>query len=147
MNIKKYILLLIICSNVVFAVSIRPQVGYGIDDSKHLGLRILLKSSPSMEQAYGLEITQFKTTNDEFTAIGIILEQRQFGWFNNSIGTIGYLNYGEDNQNIFGLVTNLGFEPKTNNFFKPFISFRTDLIFTKSINHIYSLSIGYKFNF
>ena len=127
-------------------IQIRPHFGYGDNNTKHYGLRALLNSNK--KQAYGIELTKFKTNDDEFTAVGIILEQRLWEWFNMSIGTIGYMNYGLDNQNIFGVVSNLGWEPNNSIPFKPFVTFRNDIIFAKEkTQNIYSISFGFKFEF
>ena len=68
---------------------------------------------------YGLEVTQFDSDDNEFTSIGIVLEQRLFKWFNMSIGTIGYFDYGVDSENLIGLTSNLGWEPENHIPFKP----------------------------
>ena len=127
-------------------IQIRPHFGYGGNDTKHYGLRILLNSNK--KQAYGLELTKFKTNDDAFNAIGIVLEQRLWEWFNMSIGTVGYFDYGIDNQNIIGLTTNLGWEPNNSISFKPFITYRNDTIFAKEkIEILHSISLGLKFEF
>ena len=127
-------------------VSIRPHFGFGSDGSTHYGARVLLDSSAS--QAYGLEVTKFKTTNDEFTAIGIVLEQKLWGWLNTSIGTVGYFNYGANNENAIGLMSNLGWEPDDDTPFRPFVTYRNDTIFGKDATKIlHSISLGYKFKF
>ena len=65
-----------------------------------------------------------------------------------SIGTVGYMNYGLDNQNVVGLVSNLGWEPNNSIPFKPFITYRSDIIFTKEKTKIMSsISFGFKFGF
>jgi hypothetical protein len=136
------------------AVSFRPNVGIGYTTSYgkgidglgcHLGGRFLLDANSN--QKYGLEITYIKAVaseNRDYVAIGIVLEQRKFDWFNMSIGTIGYINT-QENTNPFGIVTNLGWEPKTSGYFKPFVTYRSEWIFDKVILGINSISIGLKF--
>ena len=127
-------------------LQIRPHFGYGSSNSRHYGARILLNSSDI--QAYGLEITDFKSDNNHFQAVGIVLEQRLWEWFNMSIGTVGYLNYGEKRENIIGLVSNLGFEPNNHIPFRPFITYRSDTIFAKEKTKLlHSVSVGFKFEF
>lgn len=134
-------------------LSIRPHFGVGTDDSKHFGGRILLKSGK--KQAYGLEFTRFEIEDEsnstekiKFNTIGIVLEQKLFGWFNMSIGTVGYFDYGPDEQNVVGLVSNLGWEPSYTGWFKPFVTFRNDLIFdTDETKSISSISLGMKISF
>ncbi len=123
---------------------VRPHFGYGSKESRYYGVRVLLNSNS--KQAYGLEIAKFKTQNGNFSAIGIVLEQRLWEWFNMSIGTIGYFDYKE--QNSIGLVSNLGFEPNNHIPFRPFITYRNDTIFGKEkIDTIDSINIGFKFKF
>jgi hypothetical protein len=100
------------------------------------------------KRRYGLELTQFVDENDEsFSSIGIVLEQRLFKWFNMSIGTIGYFDYGVDSDNVIGLTTNLGWEPDNHIPFKPFITYRNDMIFGDETDTIHSLSIGFTWAF
>jgi len=127
----------------------RPHSGYGfIANGKgisHYGGRILL--STNNFQKYGLEVTAFDSKDKEFISIGIILEQRPFEWFNMSIGTVGYFNFGHKSDNAPGLTTNLGWEPDNHIPFKPFVTYRTDVIFSNSIDIVNSLSIGFNFEF
>lgn len=130
--------------NKVSILQICPHFGYGTEESRHYGARILLNSSET--QAYGLEITKFKTKDNDFSAIGIVLEQRLWDWFNMSIGTIGYFDYRE--QNSMGLVSNLGWEPNNHIPFRPFVTYRNDIIFGKDKTEtIHSVSVGFKFEF
>ena len=126
----------------------RPHFGYGSLDGKaisHYGGRILLGAGEYRK--YGLEITKFKNSTNNFTSIGIVLEQRLFGWFNMSIGTVGYFDYGKSDENIIGLTTNLGWEPDNHIPFKPFITYRNDVIFDGNTKVIHSISIGFDFEF
>jgi len=127
-------------------INIRGVFGFGTDNSRHVGARILLNSGKN--QTYGVEFTTFKTDGGNFTAGGVVLEQRLWGSFNMSIGSLGYFNYGENNENIIGLVSNLGWEPDNHIPFKPFITYRSDTIFQKNKTHlIHSLSVGFKSEF
>ncbi len=122
-----------------------PHFGYGYitpeETVAHYGVRLLLPADSS--RRYGIEFTNF----DEFFVAGIILEQRLFEWFNMSIGTVGYFNYGSDQNNVVGLVSNLGWEPDNHIPFKPFITYRSDMIFEDSIKSINSISLGFNFEF
>jgi penicillin V acylase-like amidase (Ntn superfamily) len=130
--------------NSTSTLQIRPHFGYGNQNTTHYGARILLNSSNT--QAYGLEVTEFKTKDDDFLAIGIVLEQRLWEWFNMSIGTIGYFDH--KNQNSIGLVSNLGWEPNNHIPFRPFITYRNDIIFAKDKTEtLHSISAGFKFEF
>lgn len=127
-------------------LTLRPHGGFGSEGSKHYGGRILLNAGEIRK--YGLEFSKFETNNDSFSSIGIVLEQRLFEWFNMSIGTVGYFDYGVNNENTVGLVSNLGWEPNNHIPFKPFITYRTDLILAKDKTKTYhSLSIGFNISF
>ncbi len=122
--------------------------GYGSVAGKsifHYGGRILLPANEIRK--YGLEITAFHGKDNKFTSVGIILEQRLLGWFNMSIGTIGYFDYGNNSTNIAGLTTNLGWEPDNHIPFKPFVTYRNDVIFSNPIDVGHSLSVGFAFEF
>ena len=148
----KTIIALLVIQSTLFAevlvehsiLKIRPHFGYGTEESEHYGLRALLNSSDT--QAYGLELTKFKTKDDDFSTIGMVLEQRLWGWFNMSIGTVGYFDY--QNENTVGLVSNLGWEPDNHIPFKPFVTYRNDTIFRKDkTDSMHSISAGFNFEF
>jgi len=134
---------------------VRPQVGYGymasLDSSNggyisHAGLRILLSAGEI--RRYGLEATRFRFNDGGgFRSLGIVLEQRLWDWFNMSIGTIGYFNYGVGSTNPVGLMTNLGWEPSNYKKLKPFITYRNDIISSENTDIVHSLSIGVTFSF
>ena len=136
--------------NAESSLVIRPQVGYGYIDSSasqkrgnlnHFGIRLLLSTGGN--KRYGLEATEFNPENGVgFYSLGIVLEQRLWNWFNMSIGTVGYFDYVENLGNPVGLMTNLGWEPDSYHTFKPFITYRNDLIFGKNVDVVHSLSIG-----
>ncbi len=141
--------------NAESSLIVRPQVGYGYMDSSslsnngsinHVGLRILLNTGEN--KRYGLEATRFHLNNAKsFGSLGIVLEQRLWNWFNMSIATIGYFNYKIGSKNPVGLMTNLGWEPNSYKNFKPFITYRNDIIFSEDIDIVYSISIGVTFVF
>ncbi len=134
---------------------IRPQFGYGFIDSSgpnaggnlnHLGMRLLLDAGGN--KRYGLEATEFSPEKGRrFYSVGIALEQRLWNWFNMSIGTVGYFDYGASSENPVGLMTNLGWEPSSYKSLKPFITYRNDLIFGKEVDVAHSLSAGLSFEF
>lgn len=129
----------------------RLHSGYGFLEGKgisHYGGRILLSAGDNKK--YGLEITAFNSKDKKFVSVGIILEQRLLGWFNMSIGTIGYFNFSNNSNNVgAGLTTNLGWEPDNHIPFKPFVSYRNDVMIFSNyiINVIHSLSVGFAFEF
>jgi len=73
--------------------------------------------------------------------------QRLWNWFNMSIGTVGYFGYGADSINPVGLMTNLGWEPSHYEKFKPFVTYRNDVIFSEDMDVSYSVSVGATFSF
>ncbi len=121
---------------------VRPQIGVGMLDGKnyqHAGARLLLNAND--QQKYGLELSRINTSLGDYLAVGIVLEQRKFGWFNMSIGSIGY--FGRDGRlNLPGLVSNLGWEPVSNETFKPFVTLRNDVMFGSKTQNGYALSAG-----
>lgn len=129
-------------------VMFRPHAGYGISKSSsetfsHVGGRLLLNAG---DKKYGIDVTYFDAPQ-AFTSIGVMLEQRPFGWFNMSIGSVGYLGYGEDKDNLFGYSSSLGWEPDNSIGFLPFVTFRTDVIFADEIELINSFSAGFSVKF
>lgn len=122
--------------------AVRPQIGFGKLDGnsyQHSGVRLLLNAND--KQKYGLELSRINTSLGDNLAVGIVLEQRKFGWFNMSIGSIGY--FGQDGrQNLPGLVSNLGWEPVSNDVFKPFVTLRNDVMFGSKTQYGYALSAG-----
>ena len=137
------------------SITIRPQAGYGYMNASnsdnsggiaHVGVRALLNASEI--RRYGLELSKLSMDGGkDFTSFGIVLEQRLWGWFNMSIGTVGYFDYGENSENPVGLITNLGWEPSHYKTFKPFITFRNDVIFSNDTDTVQSLSIGMSLEF
>ena len=143
--ILTFLAILISCGNVLGEgdIAVRPQIGFGKLDGQgyqHAGVRLLLNAND--KQKYGLELSRINTSAGDYLAVGIVLEQRKFGWFNMSIGSIGY--FGRDGrQNIPGLVSNLGWEPVTSDVFKPFVTLRNDVLFGSKTQAGYALSVGF----
>ncbi|OIO60947.1 MAG: hypothetical protein COX57_05995 [Alphaproteobacteria bacterium CG_4_10_14_0_2_um_filter_63_37] len=131
------------------ALLVRPQAGIGVFEGgsqngkmvRHAGIRILGQAGGA--KRYGLELTRLTPERGpSFTAFGIVLEQRLWGWFNMSIGTIGYIGAGGGRQRPFGLVTNLGWEPEDWEGIKPFVTLRSETIGTDPVGRVHSLSVG-----
>ncbi len=128
-------------------VMIRPHGGYSVLEGEHLGHfggRILLPASEI--RRYGVDVTRFEGGHS-FTTAGVVLEQRLFGWFNMSIGTVGYFDYTQTGGHVPGVMTNLGWEPALNYWVKPFVTYRADFIFDDKteINHGISAGISFEF--
>lgn len=126
----------------------RPEAGFGMVGNEgifHAGFRLLLNSGKN--QRYGLDVTYFESKDNKFVSIGIVLEQILFGWLNSSIGTIGYFDYGKDNDKLFGITSNLGWEPDNHIPIKPFVTWRNDIIFGSKIENVNFLSIGFDITF
>jgi hypothetical protein len=133
-------------------LAIRPHVGLGYGSEPggessgrvlHAGGRVLLSASAS--KSYGIEATYLqvpaKGTHAEYLAVGIVLEQRLWHWFNMSIGTIGYVGLATGTGNPFGIVTNLGWEPDWGRF-SPFVTYRSEWIFRSPVVTVNSASAG-----
>ena len=124
-------------------IQIRPHAGVGYLDGatyQHAGLRVLLNAGA--DKKYGLELTRIYTDKDDYTAAGIVLEQKKFGWFNMSIGPIGYFGMSSGSKHLPGMVVNLGWEADTAKAFKPFVTFRNDVIFADKTISGQSISAG-----
>ncbi|QTE22695.1 hypothetical protein [Polaribacter cellanae] len=126
-------------------ILLRPNANIGLLNNNVIssfGIRTLLKAGSN--KAYGMEISRFRNhkTNKIFYSAGIIIEQKLFNWFNMSAGTVGYFNFGDLSENVVGFTSNLGWEPNSNKRFSPFITYRSDCIFTSKIQFIHSLNIG-----
>ncbi|MBI3813569.1 MAG: hypothetical protein HY279_03760 [Nitrospinae bacterium] len=136
-------------------ITVRPHAGYGYSSSAnskydggvfHAGARFLLNSGE--RQRYGLEVSHFNLNGEnDFTSFGIILEQLLWGWFNMSIGTVGYFSYGKDSDNPVGLTTNLGWEPEIFKNLTSFITYRNDIVFHNDTAVMTSVSAGLSWQF
>jgi hypothetical protein len=108
-----------------------------------VGGRVLL--SANEKQSYGVETTYLrvpaKGAHADYLAVGIVLEQRLWNWFNMSIGTVGYVGLSSRTGNPFGIVTNLGWEPSWGRI-SPFVTYRSDWIFNNPVVNASSLSVG-----
>ena len=136
-----------------FDLELRPHAGVGYSSTfgngpgsvaLHAGGRVLLAAN-SM-QSYGVEATYLRVrardgTDAERLAVGIVLEQRLWDWFNMSIGTIGYIGLATGQGNPFGIVTNLGWEPHWGRV-SPFVTYRSDWVFGDPVVGVSSLSAG-----
>lgn len=125
---------------------IRPQAGWGkatdgaSEEVSHAGARLLLSANEA--QRYGLELSRFHAESHDFTAAGIVLEQRVGRVFNMSIGTVGYFGFDGSSGNPVGLTTNLGWEPAGEGRVEPFVTYRADFIYARETTAIHSLSVG-----
>ncbi len=129
---------------------IRPNISLGIHNGAFTysyGVRTLLLAG--VDKKFGLELSRFHTpeTDADFWTLGIILEKRAYKWFNIAIGTIGYIDYGEDADNVFGLVTNIGWEPLNSKMLSPYISFRKDFVFYQELHSLFLLNVGINIRF
>ena len=108
----------------------------------HFGGRVMLNAADARK--YGAEATFFHPRNGEnYTAFGIVLENKKWDWFAMSIGTVGYFGFLGTRDNPVGMTTNLGWEPNRPKKFKPVASYRTDIIFYHRITTTHSVSIGF----
>jgi hypothetical protein len=134
-------------------LELRPHAGGGYASALgdgpgggvfHAGGRVLLAANAT--KLYGLEATYLRVpgkggTRAEYLATGIVLEQRLWGCFNMSIGTVGYVGLSSGLGNLFGIVTNLGWEPDWGRI-SPFFTYRSDWIFSQPKVNINSVSAG-----
>jgi hypothetical protein len=153
-----FILLLPIPS-VYSKILLRPFAGAGYSQTAgsdgtgagvHAGARLLLQANAN--QSYGIEVSFIdayriagSAEDIKFIPVGLVLEQKLFGWFIMGIGTIGYVGIGSNKSNPFGLVTNLGWEPEWDSKWSPFITYRAEFIFDEQIRQHSSISSGITF--
>ena len=124
-------------------IKIRPQAGIGIldgDKSYHSGLRLLFKASE--DKKYGMELSRMFTDKADYIVAGVILERKNFGWLNLSIGSVGYFGQSSGTPNLPGLVANMGWEPETTGAIKPFVTIRNESIFGDKVILGTSISAG-----
>jgi hypothetical protein len=142
-------------------ILIRPHLGMGYTDvsgegasgmARLIGSRFLLSAGGN--KSYGLEVSYIEAyagkddkPDTDYLAVGIVLEKKPFESFNMGIGTIGYLGMGDNSDNPFGIVTNLGWEPEYKGNITPYISFRSEWIFDENIFKINTLTAGMRFRF
>jgi hypothetical protein len=134
-------------------LELRPHAGggYGSDVGNgsggiafHAGGRVLLAANAM--KLYGVEATYVRVparggTHADYLAVGIVLEQRLWDWFNMSIGTVGYIGLSTGLGNPFGIVTNLGWEPNWGRV-SPFVTYRSEWIFSAPVATANTVSTG-----
>jgi hypothetical protein len=127
---------------------LRPQAGSGVMEGaqyQHAGFRFLLNASETKK--YGLEYSRISTAQGDYIARGIVLEDKKFDWLNLSIGSVGYFGQGAGMQNLPGLVGNIGWEPSNKGAFRPFATYRYDMIYGSKTLVGNSFSIGLAVSF
>ena len=132
-------------------LELRPHAGVGslanLGSSSsagywHAGGRVLLTAN--QVQSYGIEVTHLGSKDRDFLTVGVVLEQKLWGWFLMGIGTVGYVKTGGSGRtdgSPFGVVSNLGWEPSWGRL-SPFVSYRAEWIFADSVLLGSSLSAG-----
>jgi hypothetical protein len=145
-------------------LDVRPDVGYGYAVSKdhergmgyHAGVRILSNvrslSSATPDKRWGIEIasvspfeSKASLSGEKYVAVGIMVEQTLSNQFVITIGTLGYIGVDRNKNNPFGLLTEIGWEPKFGNNAHLFAAVRYESIYDTSTISRYSLSAGIKF--
>jgi len=126
---------------------LRPHAGIGVINDveyRHEGFRLLINASDT--KRYGFEYSRVSTAQGDYIASGIVLEKKE-GALNLSIGTIGYNGQNGSTQFRPGVVLNVGWEPPASGSFRPFISYRNDVIFadTRLFGHALSMGLAASF--
>ena len=112
------------------------------------GLRGLFQANE--RQRYGFEVAYLDALADEdedvaYAAVGIVLEQALARRFFASIGSLGYFGVDDNEDNPFGIVSMIGWEPKSGGSVKPFVTLRNDLVFDETTTRITTLGAGIRF--
>jgi hypothetical protein len=146
-------------------LDVRPDVGYGYAVSKdhdsgmgyHAGVRILSNvrsmSTATPDKRWGIEIavvspfeSKASLSREKYVAVGLMVEQTLSDQFVITIGTLGYIGVDQNKNNPFGLLTEVGWEPKFKDSTHLFAAVRYETIYDTSTITRYSLSVGMKFN-
>jgi hypothetical protein len=145
-------------------LDIRPDIGYGYATSKdhqrgmgyHAGVRILSSvrslSSTTADKRAGIMISSVSPFESKdplrgrkYLAVGIILEKVLAEHFVITIGTVGYIGTDQNRNNPFGIISEIGWEPKIGRRSQLFTAVRIESIYDTSTVSRYSLSGGIKF--
>jgi hypothetical protein len=146
-------------------LDIRPDIGYGYAVSKdhergmgyHAGFRILSNvrslSTATPDKRWGIEIaavspfeSKASLSHEKYIAVGLMVEQTLSDQFVVTVGTLGYIGIDQNKNKPFGLLTEIGWEPKFRDNSHLFAAVRYETIYDTSTITRYSLSLGMKFN-
>lgn len=121
----------------------------------HAGGRFLV--SPNGSTAMGVEAiyhqTEFALDDRHegdarrFAGIGLALEQRFAGWFHAGVAMVGLIGLEQRTSNPFDVVTTIGWQPRVDRGWSPYLVFRNDTIASRPLLTIRSLSAGLQYTF
>jgi hypothetical protein len=110
-------------------------------------------STVTPDKRWGIEISavspfesKASLSHEKYVAVGLMLEQTLSEQFVITIGTLGYIGVDQNKNNPFGLLTEIGWEPKLEDKTHLFAAVRYESIYDTSTITRYSLSVGMKFN-
>lgn len=134
---------------------LRPSVSYGQLDLSgerkdvSTGTLQLMRDS-GRNQRYGFEYSRMEYLNSDIKgadSLGIVLEQVLPGGALISLTALNHIDYQKNEHQIFGLVTNLGWEYQGAKHSRPFIAYRTNSIFVDGVDVLHSLNVGWTVRF
>ena len=67
--------------------------------------------------------------------------------FNISAGAVRYFNYRDTSEDLFGIAANVGWEPDNHIPLKPFVTFRSDIVFDNRVEFLSSITAGLTWSF
>ena len=125
------------------------DVDRSLDDDKVDLVTVRLMRDTGWQQRFGIEATHYRYGDDsldDVNAFGFAFQQLFGHGFNISLGAMGYVDYGDEDQTIFGLSSGIGWEA---NFqpFMPYIAYRNDAIFSHDDDMVQSLNVGVSIKF
>lgn len=148
-----FILLIFSSTSHADALSIRLNLGYGSASSSELsgnrgreiiGARVL--RDLTRVYRYGFDLNHFYgDSGDVYTAAGFVLEKHKFRSLNFNFGGLGY--FGFDEENPFGLMAAIAWEPRYKKQHHPYVGLRTDLVLATHSQTIVSINAGYRWQF
>lgn len=139
------------------SVILRPNIGYGYAglsesaDEEYLklfGLRLMRDTGRN--QRFGFDITQYHfddSNKDNANAAGLVFEQMLPKGFHLSVGTMAHINYNDEDETLFGLMTNIGWEQVKNETYRTYIAYQNDAIFSSEDDVIHSVKVGLSIKF
>ncbi len=147
------------------SLEVRPDVGYGYAEARNhdrgmgynAGVRILSEvrrnvPDPASRKWAGVtieEVSPFESNaalrNIKYLAVGIILEKTIAADFVVTIGTLGYIGHDQAKNDPFGVLAEVGWQPRLGKDLQGFLALRTEAIYDTSTISRYAVSAGVKY--
>ncbi len=134
---------------------IRPAVAYGeldtsADKLKSRAYTLQLMRDSGHNQRYGFEYSNLRDIDETIGAVdsfGIVLEQVLPRGFLVSLSAVSNVDYKAHEDQVFGLVTNIGWEYGGKSSYRPYVGYRNNTIFTADEDVFQGINIGMSVSF